>query len=155
VPIDFYGEVCAAFPGRFVLDTSSEELRGALAVGGLFLLKVSGEEMSREDALGAVQSGKTELVTLTLGRDGALLIAVDGTWSLPSFEVETVSTVGAGDSFLAGMTCGLARGLDRLGAFRLAVAAGAAATLSPGTDLAYAADVDRLLPMVGQPQRVS
>ncbi len=153
VPPDFYATLSTAVDARFVLDTSGEELGAALTAGGIFLLKVSGEELDREAARQAVRRGQAELVALTLGRDGALLIAADGIWSLPAFEVETVSTVGAGDSFLAGMTCGLARGLDPVEAFRLAVASGAAATLSPGTDLAYAKDVDRLLPMVGQPQR--
>src|SRR3712207_8191982 len=45
---------------------------------------------------------------------------------LPTLEVETVSTVGAGDSFLAGMIYGLASGQAPLEAFRLAVASGAA-----------------------------
>ena len=99
-------------------------------------------------------SGRAEQVALTLGRDGALLVNGDGAFFLPTFEVETVSTVGAGDSFLGGMAHALSKGLDPLEAFRIAVAAGAAATLSPGTDLAYPKDVERLLPMVGQPERV-
>ena len=69
-----------------------------------------------------------------------------------SYCTEPVSTVGAGDSFLAGMTCGLAQGRTPAEAFRMAVAAGAAATLSAGTDLAYAADLERLLPEVPEPR---
>jgi fructose-1-phosphate kinase PfkB-like protein len=50
------------------------------------------------------------------------------------------------------MTCGLAQGRAPAEAFRMAVAAGAAATLSSGTDLAYAADVEWLLPQVPEPR---
>jgi fructose-1-phosphate kinase PfkB-like protein len=52
------------------------------------------------------------------------------------------------------MTHGLAKGMPPVEAFRIAVAAGAAATLSAGTDLAYPDNVWRLLEQVPQPQRI-
>ena len=157
-PDDFYATAGAQARdkgARFILDTSGPELSAALAAAGVFLLKASKEELDRDAAVAIVRSGQSEHIALTLGRDGALLVSRDGTWSLPTLEVETVSTVGAGDSFLAGMTHGLAKGLDPLEAFRIAVASGAAATLSPGTDLAYPKQVERLLPLVSAPKRLT
>jgi len=157
VPDNFYGKVAAIARhqgARFILDTSGDELRAALSHGGIFLLKANKEELDRNGAAAIVSSGRAEQVALTLGRDGALLVNGDGAFFLPTFEVEAVSTVGAGDSFLGGMTYALSKGFDPLEAFRIAVAAGAAATLSPGTDLAYPKDVERLLPRVGRPERV-
>ena len=157
IPNDIYSTVCAATRdagARFILDTSGDELRAALAAGGIFLVKASKEELDRQAAERIVAAGQSELVALTLGGEGAQLVSSDGTWFLPALQVEPVSTVGAGDSFLAGMTHGLAEGREPLEAFRMAVAAGTAATLSPGTDLAYPNEVRRLLPTVGVPERL-
>lgn len=158
IPDDIYAAVCAATRhagARFILDTSGRELHAAIAAGGIFLVKASKEELDRQAAKRIVAAGQAELVALTLGGEGALLVSTEGTWSLPALQVEPVSTVGAGDSFLAGMTHGLAEGLEPLEAFRVAVAAGTAATLSPGTDLAYPDEVRRLLPGVGVPERLT
>ena len=158
VPDSFYATVGAQIRragARLVLDTSGGELKETIAAGGIFLLKASKEEIDPSAALEIVASGHAKLVTVTLGSDGATLIDAEGAHFLPSLDMEPVSTVGAGDSFLAGMTYGLAIGLPPVDAFRIAVAAGAAATLSEGTDLAYPADVERLLVRVPQPRRAT
>ena len=157
IPDDFYATVGRHVRdggARFVLDTSGAELRAALDSGGIFLLKASREELDAGAASELVRNGKAGHVALTCGREGALLINAEGTYSLPSVATEVVSTVGAGDSFLAGMMHGLARGMAPVEAFRIAVAAGAAATLSAGTDLAYPDNIWRLLEQVSQPQRI-
>ena len=158
VPDSFYATVGAQVRNggaKLVLDTSGGELKEAIATGGIFLLKASKEEIDPAAAREIVDSGHAKLVAVTLGRDGAVLVDAEGAHFMPSLDTEPVSTVGAGDSFLAGMTYGLAIGLAPLEAFRIAVAAGAAATLSEGTDLAYPADVERLLERVPQPQRAA
>lgn len=68
-----------------------------------------------------------------------------GTTRLPAVNVETRSAVGAGDSFLGAMVFGLAKGMVVDEAFRLGIAAGAAAVLTPGTGLCDPEDVERLL----------
>lgn len=158
VPDDFYATVGARVReggARFILDTSGAELRASLVAGGIHLLKSSREELDADAAAAIVQLGKAEQVALTCGRDGALLINAQGLFTLPATQTEAKSTVGAGDSFLAGLTYGLAAGLGPLDAFRVAVASGAAATLSPGTDLAYPQDVERLLPTIPDPKRLA
>ena len=157
IPDDFYSTVGTHVrdgEARFVLDTSGAELTAALDGGGIFLLKASREELDAGTADSLVRNGKAEQVALTCGREGALLINSVGTFSLPSVATEVVSTVGAGDSFLAGMVHGLAKGMIAPEAFRVAVAAGAAATLSAGTDLAYPGNVWRLLERVPEPTRI-
>jgi 6-phosphofructokinase 2 len=47
------------------------------------------------------------------------------------------------------MTFGLAAGWDSGRAFRLGIAAGTAAVLTPGTDLCHRADVERLAATIG------
>ena len=155
VPDNFYADVGRSVRetgARFILDTSDAELRAALSSGGIHLLKASKEEIDRSSAAAIVASGQAELVALTLGAAGAMLIGDHGTHFLPTFQVETVSTVGAGDSFLAGMVFGLSEGRPPLEAFRLAVATGAAATLEAGTGLADPAKVKRLLNRVPDPR---
>lgn len=157
VPQDFYARIAAMARedgARFILDTSGPELRAALGAGGIFLVKASREELDLDSARAIVSAGEAELVALTLGGDGAILVSAGPDYFLPALKTEPVSTVGAGDSFLAGMTYGLAKRLEPLEAFRTAVAFGAAATLSPGTGLAHPGHVDRLLAEIAQPQRL-
>jgi len=86
---------------------------------------------------------------VTLGKRGAVLASEQGIFVLPALTIEARSTVGAGDSFVAGMVHGLSCGEDIGQAFRLGIAAGTAAVLTEGSDLAKAADIDKLLPLVG------
>jgi 6-phosphofructokinase 2 len=170
VPTQFYAQVAGlakAKGARFVLDTSGDELAAALAAG-VFLVKPSSGELEQfagrrlagqaelaEAAGEVVSAGRAELVAVTLGRDGSILVGRDGAFYLPAIDVEVNSAVGAGDSFLAGLTYGLAAGHEPLEAFRMAVAAGACAVQSPGTDLCKTADVDVLLKRVVRPKLVA
>jgi 6-phosphofructokinase 2 len=159
VPDEFYVAVArlAARKGiRLVLDTSGDALREATA-HGVYLIKPSLGEL--EDLVGRkfaaaaeqeaavrhlVESGAAEIVALTLGQDGALLATRDGLRRLPGLKVTPKSAVGAGDSFLAAMTLGLAQGKNPEDAFDLAVAAGTAAVLTMGTELTRREDVERI-----------
>jgi 6-phosphofructokinase 2 len=159
VPADFYARLADKLAGRsrFVLDTSGDELKLAVAGGDIFLLKtsrkeleeVSGKPLAEVDAIAAaasriVSDGHAQNVAVTLGADGALLATRHGAEYMPAIPVEARSTVGAGDSFLAAMTYAFASGADSSAALRLGIAAGAAATLSPGTNLCHPWDVTRL-----------
>lgn len=159
-PSDFYARVSQVMRKRgivTVLDSSGDGLVDALAEGKFLLLKpnlaelqqIAGRELADIDEIGReasalVSCGKAELVAVTMGDRGALLASEAGVTCLPATEVSAKSAVGAGDSFLAAMVHRLARGDEPLEAFRFGMAAGAAAVLTPGTDLAYPADVERL-----------
>jgi 6-phosphofructokinase 2 len=156
----FYGELArrvAERGARFVLDTSGPPLSSAMAAGGIFLVKPSlGEfqalvgrpieeiEAIGEAALACIHRGQAEIVAVTLGHRGALLADARGFRYLRPPPVAARSATGAGDSFLAGMVFGLAEGRSAEDAFALATAAGAAAVLTPGTELCRREDVLRL-----------
>lgn len=160
VPDDFYArmtQVARANGMRMVLDTSGEPLRQGLGAGGIYLAKPSeneleqfaGRELSTLDAIAAaameiVDAGLAELVAVTLGADGGGLASREGWRYLPAFKVEAKSAVGAGDSFVAAMVHKLALGAEPFEAFRYGMAAGAAAVMTPGTQMCDAADVERL-----------
>jgi len=142
--------------GRLVLDASGPALRAALEAGA-FLIKpnlaelrdLTGEALDGEAA--QVAAGRrliarraARLVALTLGAEGALLIAADGAWRARPLPITALSTIGAGDSFLGAMVLSLARGASAVEAFRQGAAAGAAALLAPGTELCRCEDVARL-----------
>ena len=159
VPDDFYETVAALAHRkgiRLVLDTSGSALRAGL-VRGVHLVKPSLGELEalvgRRLADGAAQeaaarelidAGSAEMVALTLGRDGALLVTAQAALRQPALDVVAKSAVGAGDSFVAAMTLALAQGRDEQDAFEYGMAAGAAAVLSPGTGLCRREDVERL-----------
>ncbi|MCA3572283.1 MAG: 1-phosphofructokinase family hexose kinase [Aestuariivirga sp.] len=140
----------------FVLDTSGEALRAALDEGGILLLKPSREELEHLEggsldekgleaaARALVSRGKAAMVAVTLGADGAMLVSKDQTLREPAIEVPVLSAVGAGDSFLGAMVWALEERWPLERAFRLAMAAGAAATSNQGATLCRKEDVFRL-----------
>ncbi len=160
VPEDFYARVARHAKQRgakMVLDTAGAGLRAALAEG-VTLIKPNIAELSDfigtplkhdADCIAAarklIAAKQVEAVALTLGEDGALLITADNAWRAAPMKIEVVSTVGAGDSFLGGLVAAVAAGKPLDEAFRMAVAAGSAAVMSPGTELCHEEDVLRLL----------
>ena len=161
VPADFYARIVKAARSRdcrIVLDTSGPALHSTLEAGGIFLVKPSrgeleqyaGHPLADDDALAVaalqiVRSGLASHVAVTLGHLGALLASAEGQMRIPAIEVEVRSAVGAGDSFLGAATYALAAGQTIKQAFRLGLAAGTAAVMSPGTGLCQPADVALLL----------
>jgi 6-phosphofructokinase 2 len=168
VPDEFYCrliDMAAARKGKLVLDTSGEPLTLALRKGGITLVKPSQGEFEKflgrkletpqaiaDAAANEVAAGRAEMIAVTLGDAGAVLATRDATMHLMAPKVEVLSTSGAGDSFVAGMVHALAIGWRPEDAFRLGIAAGTAAVLSPGTRLCRRVDVDRLY---GEIRRVS
>lgn len=163
VPEDFFARVAHAsnkLGAKCVIDTSGPALKAALE-GGVDLIKPNLAELS--DLVGTtlandeacvkacrklVADRGVKAVALTLGEQGAILVTATHAYRAQPLAIEPVSTVGAGDSFLGGMVAALAAGEPLSGAFRVAMAAGSAAVLSPGTELCREEDVQRLLPQV-------
>lgn len=163
VPHDFYARLARNLRvtggARLVLDTSGPPLKHALDAG-CYLVKPSlseftdliGETPDHEACHGAaknlVVNGKAEIVALTMGADGAMLISRDLSLYAKPPPVTVRGTVGAGDSFVAMLILSLAQRQPLKDAFRMAIAGGCAALLSPGTGLASPDVVKQLVPQV-------
>jgi 6-phosphofructokinase 2 len=139
-----------------VVDTSEEALRRVLDEG-VFLLKpnlgelgrlVGKESLDNESADEAAQeliaAGKAEVIVVSLGPQGAYLITKDTREHVMAPTVKKLSTVGAGDSMVAGMVSVLARGGSYSEMVRMGVACGTAATMNSGTQLFKPDDATRL-----------
>lgn len=161
--------VAASAGVKVVLDTSGKPLQTTLKQAKLFLIKPSLSELETitgktldergiaETARQIVSEGWAEYVTVTLGRSGALLVGRQINLRLPAIHVPVRSAVGAGDSFLAGLVWRLEQGAPIEEAFRFGLAAGAAAAITPGTELCHRDDVfaiyeGHLGEPVGQPE---
>jgi 6-phosphofructokinase 2 len=158
VPEDFYARV-AEFAKehnkRLILDTSGAALKKAGR--GIYMLKPSLREL--EELIGdqihgeadevtaarrLVEEGRSEIVVLSLGASGAVLVTSAGVERLPAIPVAIRTTIGAGDSMLAGIISGLIRGLPIRDAVQFGIVAGAAALPRNGTQLCQREDVERL-----------
>ena len=148
--------IAARKGAKFILDSSGAGLRTTLAQAQAFLVKPSLNELgglvgrsldensAGEAALGLVLRGTAEMIAVTMGAAGSVLVRNTGFVRMPAIAVEARSTVGAGDSFLGAMTVALADGRTPEDAHVYATAAGAAAVLHPGTKLCRREDVSRL-----------
>ena len=74
-------------------------------------------------------------VMATLGPAGAVLVTADGAWHASAPKIQVQSTVGAGDSSVAGYVLAAVRGGDEAERLRTAMAYGSAAASLPGTTL--------------------
>ncbi len=159
VPPDFYVHACRivkSWNAKFVLDSSGPALNAALTEGAYLikpnlreLSEIVGEQLDDEATwvqacVGLVKRRQAEIVALTLGHRGAMLVDCDLVLRAEALPIAPVSSVGAGDSFLGALVWGLAEGMALEQAFRFGVAAGSSALLNPGTELAHPQDIRRL-----------
>jgi len=95
-----------------------------------------------------IDRGLVEMVALSMGPNGALLITRDRALRAEGLAVEAATVSGAGDSFLAAMLWSLQRDPELATALRYGIAAGTAALVNPGTELARPQDIASFLPQV-------
>jgi 6-phosphofructokinase 2 len=159
VPLDFYAQVAAqaARAGtKVVLDASGEPLRRAVE-HGVHLLKPSRREFEEltgekttddarlpELARRLIDARRCEVLVLSLGADGVVWASASGAGRLRAPRVPVRSTVGAGDSLVAGIVLALSQGRALPDAIAHGVAAATASVMNPGTGLCRAGDVERL-----------
>jgi 6-phosphofructokinase 2 len=101
-----------------------------------------------------VDAGAAEIVVVTEGAEGALLVPRYVKLLQRPPEVDPRSAIGAGDSFVAGLCLSLSRRQGLEEALRAAVATAAATLLTPGTGLCRRQDAERLAADLGELRRL-
>jgi 6-phosphofructokinase 2 len=163
MPFGFYGQLIKSLKNsdtKVVVDTSGIPLQKALDEG-VYLIKPNQKELAQlagvkvlisteqeKFAMKLVNSKKTELVVVSLGARGAFLASKNGIIYQPTPSVKVKSTIGAGDSMVAGLIYGIMKNLNLDDILKWGVACGVATTLSEGTQLAEKAEIDNSLKML-------
>ncbi len=159
VPPDIYARLSGIAHkknAKLAVDTSGEALRLAVK-GGLYLLKPNLGELASlagktniqpgeapAMARSVIEQGKCEVIIVSMGAAGALLVTRDLSEIIVPPPVKKKSTVGAGDSMLGGIVFSLSQGWSLQAAARYGVACGTAATLNAGTQLCNKEDADKI-----------
>jgi 6-phosphofructokinase 2 len=158
MPEDIYARVARAARRRgqrVVLDCSGQALSAALGAGlemikpslgelrALVGLDLPDDRSQEEAAVALVRQGAARLVAVSLGKAGAFVASEEGVIRITALPSPVLSAVGAGDSFVAAMSLGLARGATLEEALRWGVAAGTAAVMCAGTARLRRQDVER------------
>ena len=164
---DFYVDVIHAVRERWgtdaprvAVDTSGAALAAVVERARPDLIKPNEDELAELAAVALETTGdasdlihrvvalaqtfvpeRVRCALVTLGGDGAVLIDADGAWIGTPPPITVVSTVGAGDSSLAGFVLGDLEGLDAAGRLRRAIQYGAAAASLPGSQAPAPADL--------------
>ena len=141
---------------RIAVDTSGAALRAVVEQASPDLIKPNDEELAElagatlepGDLSAAVLAVARTLVPakvagalITLGAEGAVLVTADGAWQCTPPRIRVVSTVGAGDSSLAGYLLADVAGVPPEDRLRRSVQYGAAAASLPGTQAPTPADL--------------
>ncbi len=158
VPNDFFGRVVRASKphSKIIVDSSGPFLKPALEAG-VYLIKPNlreFQELAKTTATdeasligagrGLIDRYRIEVIALSMGSDGALLVTRDMALRAKGLPIDPISVSGAGDSFLAAMLWSLVKGNSLEIALRYGVAGGSAVLLNPGTELCRPDDVHRL-----------
>jgi 6-phosphofructokinase 2 len=162
VPDDAYYTIITEaknFGVRSILDSDAQWLAGGTRAKpylikpdveeaeGLLNRELRTEEAIIKAVLELVEMG-IEIAVISRGKDGIIAATRNEILKAVPPPVKVKSTVGAGDCTVAGLALKLANKEPLSEACRLAVAMGTAAVLTPGTELAHRADVERLLPKI-------
>ncbi len=141
--------------GLIVIDSRSFSLNDIYELSP-WLIKPNEQEISNyfkqeTDSLSAaaekaeiIHSNGVENVIISLGERGAVLLGNDGCFSLRSPKIQAISTIGAGDSLIAGFIKAKVEGYANEKALKVAVAFGSAACLTEGTCPPLSEDIKRI-----------
>lgn len=141
---------------KFIADTSGDALKQA-ATAGAYLLKPNLGELAALSGVTDIETGEIKTVTkkilkqypveilvVSAGAQGAMLFTKNKSYTVQAPPVYRKSTVGAGDSMVAGIIYSLSKKTSLEEALQFGVACGTAATLNAGTELCKPADAEML-----------
>ncbi|MFV8335686.1 1-phosphofructokinase family hexose kinase [Flavobacterium sp. RSP29] len=156
---DFYqifAGIAKASNSKLIVDTSGEALEKVIETG-VYMIKPNVGELAKligverleleevnEAAKQIIAKGGAEIVVVSLGPQGAVLVTKDSYEFVPAPNVAKKSTVGAGDSMVGGMVWALSQNKNLKEVIRWGVACGSAATMNEGTQLFKFEDAKRL-----------
>ncbi len=132
---------------KFIVDTSGPPLKNSVTQG-VYLIKPNMSELNflagtkyleaneiEEAANRIISSGHCEVIVVSMGPSGAMLVNKSLRKRFPAPLVKKQSTVGAGDSMLAGIVWMLEQNKSLEDAVRFGIACGTAATVNKGPQL--------------------
>ena len=161
LPVDAYkliGIIAKSAGAKLALDADGEVMRRGLEAKP-HLIKPNAKEAGRllnrkvesiDDAIFAAEQllqylEDDGICIVSLGADGAVMASSSGTFIGKKIEVEAVSSIGSGDSLVAGFLHALEQGSNPQDALRTGLAAGAATAMTSGVEIARKPIVDDLL----------
>lgn len=165
LPDYFYGLIvknAAAVGAKCIIDTSGPALQAVRGKHAYMIKPNIGElcKMLNVESLDkneipnaaqqAIGDGFAEIIVVSMGPDGAWLVSGDKRYYVPAPQVEKKSTVGAGDSMVAGIAYSLQKNKTLREALRFGVACGSAATMNPGTQLFNKNDAESLFAKINE-----
>jgi 6-phosphofructokinase 2 len=159
LPPYFYGLIvkkAKSVGAKTIVDTSGPALQ-ALQNKGAYLIKPNIAELCKmlnveslaknevdDAAQQAIADGYAELIAVSMGAEGAWLVSKNEKHFAAAPKVQKKSTVGAGDSMVAGMVHMLQQQKPLQQIISFGVACGSAATMNEGTQLFKREDAERL-----------
>ena len=159
VPVDVFAKIALIAKQKnalLIVDTSGEALKKAIE-GGVYLIKPNIRELAAlvgeteldiasvpNAARQVINNGNCEVVVVSMGPYGAYLVTKELAIKITPPVLAVKSTVGAGDSMVAGIVLSLANNKSLTEAVRYGVACGSAATINYGTQLCSKADADEI-----------
>lgn len=160
VPADIFArisKIAKKKKRKLIVDSSGEALKLALEEG-VYLIKPNVGELSKlagkeELEAGEIEQvakqiigrGECEIIVVSMGVSGAMLVTKEQVYKVAAPIVKRRSTVGAGDSMVAGIVLSLATGHNLKETLQYGIACGTAATMNLGTQLCKTDDVEKLL----------
>jgi len=155
----FFGRLahlCHNKHAKLIVDTSGEPLRKAINEG-VYMIKPNLGELSMlngvdglndndivDAARNIIKRNGAEVIVVSMGPAGAVLVTANEVINSIAPTVHKKSTVGAGDTMLAGIVLALSQGLNWKEILHYGIAAGTATTMNEGTELCKKDDVERL-----------
>ncbi len=159
LPTDFYqtiAETAKASGIKVIVDTSGEALQKVLEKG-VYLIKPNIGELAKligverltlpeveKAAKTLIEKGSAEIVVVSLGAEGAILVSKNQTEFVTAPKAVKKSTVGAGDSMVGGMAWALSQNKTLKEVIQWGVSCGTAATMNEGTQLFKKEDAVKL-----------
>lgn len=120
-----------------MIKPNSEEMENLLNVS------INNEEEVIKNAIKLHESG-IELVVVSLGSEGALLVCKEGVYHGKPPKIEVVNTVGCGDSMVAAFAVAMERGYSNIDSLKYAISISAANAMTFSTGSFNSEDVDNI-----------
>lgn len=155
---DIYNELIAIVKKhnkKVILDTSGQRLIDGIKANPTLIKPnideiqmLVGREIKDQDDLieigKSIQAKGIEIVVISLGKDGSMIISDEGIYRAIPPKIESVNTVGCGDTMIAGFALGLKDNMKLVDTIRLATAISAASALREETGHFVKEDMEKI-----------